>query len=80
MVRMIVGHIGFPITNGTKNVVADNSVASVRTRIDGYITKLPVSEHEAEEWQAAMEALILVAEHGGPTMFCSCRGERGARR
>jgi hypothetical protein len=34
-----------------------------------YITKLPNSEHEAPEWQAAMEALILVATSGGPTMF-----------
>jgi hypothetical protein len=34
-----------------------------------YITKLPKAEHEAKEWQAAMEALILVATHGGPTMF-----------
>ena len=34
-----------------------------------YITKLPPAEHEAQEWQAAMEALILVAELGGPTMF-----------
>ena len=34
-----------------------------------YITKLPKAEHEAQEWQAAMEALILVATHGGPTMF-----------
>src|SRR5258706_4329782 len=34
-----------------------------------YITKLPKAEHEAAEWQAAMEALILVAESGGPTMF-----------
>jgi hypothetical protein len=34
-----------------------------------YITKLPKAEHEAPEWQAAMEALILVATHGGPTMF-----------
>ena len=25
--------------------------------------------HDAEEWQAAMEALLLVAEHDGPTMF-----------
>ena len=25
--------------------------------------------HEAKEWQAAMEALILVATSGGPTMF-----------
>jgi hypothetical protein len=34
-----------------------------------YITKLPKAEHEAPEWQAAMEALILVATHGGPTML-----------
>lgn|SRR5690242_19125671 len=34
-----------------------------------YITKLPTAEHTAPEWQAAMEALILVAEHGGPTML-----------
>jgi hypothetical protein len=25
-----------------------------------YITKLPKAEHEAPEWQAAMQALILV--------------------
>jgi hypothetical protein len=34
-----------------------------------YITKLPKAEHATDEWQAAMQALILVAEHGGPTMF-----------
>ena len=34
-----------------------------------YITKLPKAEHDAPEWQVAMEALILVATHGGPTMF-----------
>ena len=34
-----------------------------------YITKLPKTEHDAEEWQAAMEALLLVADHDGPTMF-----------
>src|SRR3981189_1631256 len=35
----------------------------------GYITKLSKAEHEAQEWQAAMEALILVATSGGPAMF-----------
>ena len=34
-----------------------------------YITELPKAEHDAEEWQAAMLALLLVAEHDGPTMF-----------
>jgi hypothetical protein len=33
------------------------------------ITALPKAEHETPEWQAAMEALILVATSGGPTMF-----------
>jgi hypothetical protein len=31
--------------------------------------QLPKAEHEAAEWQAATEALILVATLGGPTMF-----------
>jgi hypothetical protein len=34
-----------------------------------YITKLPKAQHDAPEWQAAMEALLLVAERGGPTML-----------
>jgi hypothetical protein len=34
-----------------------------------YITELPKAEHDAEEWQAAMQALLLAAEHDGPTMF-----------
>lgn len=33
------------------------------------ITKLPKAEHMTPEWQPAMEALILVATLGGPTMF-----------
>jgi hypothetical protein len=34
-----------------------------------YITKLSKAEHEAPEWQAATQALILVATSGGPTML-----------
>ncbi len=34
-----------------------------------YVTKLPKAEHDADEWQAAMQALLLVVEHDGPTMF-----------
>jgi hypothetical protein len=34
-----------------------------------YVMKLPKAEHSAPEWQAAMEALILVAENDGPTML-----------
>ena len=33
-----------------------------------YITKLPKAEHEAPERQTAMQALILVATKGGPTI------------
>jgi hypothetical protein len=34
-----------------------------------YITDLPKTESALPEWQAAIEALMLVVEHGGPTMF-----------
>lgn len=34
-----------------------------------YVMTLPKAVHDAPEWQAAMEALLLVAERGGPTMF-----------
>lgn len=34
-----------------------------------YITKLPKREHDAPEWRAAIEALMLIAEHGGDTML-----------
>jgi hypothetical protein len=34
-----------------------------------YITALPAKEAALPEWQAAIEALILVVDLGGPTMF-----------
>jgi hypothetical protein len=34
-----------------------------------YITTLRKADHDVPEWQAAMEALLLVAEQNGPTMF-----------
>jgi hypothetical protein len=34
-----------------------------------YITGLPKAEHTAPEWQNAMEALMLVATRGAPTML-----------
>jgi hypothetical protein len=45
-----------------------------------YITKLPKAEHETPEWQAAMEALILVATSGGPTMFARICVKRALNR
>src|SRR6202171_510276 len=50
-----------PLTRGRSLVTLEDAGA--------YITKLPKAVHEAAEWQAAMEALILVATLGGPTMF-----------
>ena len=34
-----------------------------------YIAKLPNAVHDRPEWLAAAEALLLVVERGGPTMF-----------
>jgi hypothetical protein len=34
-----------------------------------YVTGLPKKEAALPEWQAAIEALMLVADRGGPTMF-----------
>jgi hypothetical protein len=34
-----------------------------------YIQKLPKAEQDLEEWQAAVEALLLVVELSGPTMM-----------
>jgi hypothetical protein len=45
-----------------------------------FITKLPKVEHDAEAWQAAMAALLLVAEHDGPTMFARISVMRALNR
>lgn len=34
-----------------------------------YIAALPAGMQQRAEWQAAVEALLLVAERGGPTML-----------
>ena len=34
-----------------------------------YIMKLPKAEQDLAEWQAAIEALLLVVEFNGPTMM-----------
>jgi hypothetical protein len=35
-------------------------------------------EHESPQWQAAIAALLLVAEHGGPTMLARIGRHAGA--
>jgi hypothetical protein len=34
-----------------------------------YIQSLPEAEHGQADWQNAVEALLLVVKHNGPTMF-----------
>ena len=46
------------LPNGSKLVTLQDA--------GNYITEIPKAEHSAPEWQAAMEALILVATRGGP--------------
>jgi hypothetical protein len=50
-----------PLPRGRQLVILEDA--------GNYVTKLPKAEHQAPEWQAAMEALILVATSGGPTML-----------
>jgi hypothetical protein len=45
-----------------------------------YIQKLPKAEHDLQEWLAAIEALILVAETGGPTMLARIAMMRALNR
>ncbi|MCG2665869.1 hypothetical protein ACFPFP_02860 [Bradyrhizobium sp. GCM10023182] len=48
--------------------VTGRSLATLRDAGE-YIAALPKKEHDAAEWRAAMEALLLVVERGGPTML-----------
>jgi hypothetical protein len=45
-----------------------------------FIMKLPRAEHSAPEWQVAMEALILLAETGGPTTLARIGVMQGLNR
>jgi hypothetical protein len=42
-----------------------------------YITELPKAELNADEWQAAMQVLLLVAEDDGATDVCAHRCHTG---
>jgi hypothetical protein len=45
-----------------------------------YITKLPKAEHDADEWQVVMEAILLAAELDGPPMFARIGTMRAINR
>ncbi len=45
--------------------------SDLRTSRDAghYISSLPKRTHDSPAWEAAIETLMLVVEHGGPTMM-----------
>jgi hypothetical protein len=45
-----------------------------------YITALPKAEHDAADWQVAMETLLLVAERNGPEMLARIAVMRALNR
>jgi hypothetical protein len=49
--------------------LSDGRQLSTLNDAANHIMSLPEAEHWQAEWQVAMEALILVAEKGGPTML-----------
>jgi hypothetical protein len=50
-----------PLPHGRQLVTLKNAAE--------HIQKLPKAEQDLEEWQAAVEALLLVVELSGPTMM-----------
>jgi len=50
------------------NLPDGNRLSTLRDAAD-HIMQLSPAEHAVSEWQIAMEALILIAESGGPTML-----------
>jgi hypothetical protein len=55
------------------------SLITLRDAAD-YITGLPKEEAAAPEWHAAIEALMLVVELGGPTVMARIGGMRALNR
>ena len=66
------GHGPIPLPRGRKLVTLEDA--------GNYIVKLPKAEHDAAEWQPAMEALILVATSGAPTMLARIEVIRALNR
>jgi hypothetical protein len=61
-----------PLTKGKPLVTLKDAAA--------YIMALPKKEADAVEWLAAIEALMLVAEHNGPTMMARIGAMRALNR
>jgi hypothetical protein len=56
------------------------AAVGVGCRAGSYITQLPKAEHDAPEWQAAMEALLGVAERDCPAMMARIGVKRALNR
>ena len=50
-----------PLSNGRQLLTLEDAGA--------YITQLPKADQQLDEWQTAIEALLLVVKQNGPTMF-----------
>src|SRR5437667_10121077 len=62
------------------NATALTDLVDWRRTLRPYIMGLPKKEVDTAEWQAAIEALMLVAELGGPTMFARIGVMRASNR
>jgi len=61
-------------------VLANGRKLLTRQDAATYITGLPKKESALPEWQAAIEALMLVADLNGPTMLARIRVMRALNR
>ena len=50
-----------PLPDGRRLVTLEDAGA--------YITELPKADQQLDEWQTAIEALLVVVKQNGPTMF-----------
>jgi cob(I)alamin adenosyltransferase len=50
-------------------IVLPGTASSSHSKTPATTSPLPKAEQNLEEWQAAVESLMLVVELGGPTMF-----------
>jgi hypothetical protein len=71
-----VGRQSAPVSNAPVPAITSPSTLAQPVVFIDPAAQLPapsrakrLQRSDAEEWQAAMEALLLVAEHDGPTMF-----------
>jgi NADPH:quinone reductase-like Zn-dependent oxidoreductase len=67
-VGQVVGQIGKIMGCRVVGIAGGGDLKTLRNA-GHYISRLPKRQHDAPEWQAAIETLMLVVETGGPTMM-----------